>query len=109
MIHLRDLEKAVLNMPGGKLAYYQPETVRLEEGIRIFEMKRVALDYTHIRPRDPGYGFALDTVSKDYKQAVQIGATITDPIELRVGANGYAGIVPMEPVKPVRVKQLILF
>ncbi len=109
MIHLRDLEKVVLQMSGGDLVYYQPQTERLEEGIRMFEMVRVALDYTHIRRGDPGYGFARDTISKDYKEARQIGATITGPIELLVGANGYVGIAQMEPVKPVKVKQLSLF
>jgi hypothetical protein len=107
MIHLRDIEGVVLERSGGELIYYQPETARLEEGIRIFEMRRVALDYTHIRPGDSGYGFARDTVSKDYKQAVEIGAT-TGPIELLVGASGYASIVPMEYVKPVKAEQLRL-
>lgn len=106
MIHLRDLEKAVLGMSGGELAYYQPETARLEEGIRIFEMVRVALDYTHIRPGDPGYGFVRDTVSKDYKEARQIEATITGPIELLVSTRGYAGIVQIESIKSVKPEQL---
>ena len=109
MIHLRDLEKEVLGISRGDLAYYQPETARLEEGIRRFEMVRVALDYTHIRRGDPGYGFVRDTVSKDYKEARQIGATITGPIELLVGNRGYAGISPVEPTKPVKPEQPSLF
>ena len=109
MIHLRDLEKEVLGISRGDLAYYQPETARLEEGIRIFEMVRVALNYTHIGRGDPGYGFVRDTVSKDYKEARQIGATITGPIELLVGNRGYAGIGPVEPTKPVKPKQLSFF
>ncbi len=104
MIHLRDLEKEVLGMSGGELAYYQPETARLKESIRIFEMVRVALDYTHIKPGDLGYGFVRDTVSKDYKEARQIGATITGPIELLVGGKDYAGITPMEPIKAEQPK-----
>lgn len=108
MIHLRDLEKAVLEMSGVVLPYYQHETERLEEGVRIFKMGEVALDYTHIRPGYSGYGFARDTISRDYRQAVQIGATITGQIELLVGANGYVGIAQMEPVKHVKVEQLRL-
>lgn len=106
MIHLRDLENVVLKMSGGELAYYQPETVRLEEGIRIFKMENVVLDYSHIGRGDPGYGFARNTVSKDYKEARQIGATIIGPIELLVGANGYARISPWEPPKPIKPQQL---
>ncbi len=105
MTHLRDLENAVLKMSGGELAYYQPKTERLEESIRIFEMVRVALDYSHIGRGDPGYGFARNTVSKDYKEARQIEAT-TCPIELLVGVNGYACIAPWEPPKPVKPEQL---
>ena len=106
MIHLRDLENAVLGISGGELDYYQPKTERLEESIRIFEMVRVALDYSHIGPGDPGYGFARNTVSEDYKEARQIGATITGPIELLVGVKGYAGISPWEPPKPIKPQQL---
>lgn len=104
-IHLRDLEKEVLDMSRGELVYYQPETARLEEGIRIFEMVRVNLDYTHIRPGDPGYSFARDTVSKDYKEARQIEAT-TGPIELLVGNRGYASISPIEHINPIKPEQL---
>ncbi len=112
MIHLRYLEKAVLRMSGGVLAYFQPKTERLGEGIRTFKMGRVELDYTHIRPGDPGYGFARDTVSRDYGQAVQIGATITGPIGLLVSANGYKSIAPItskENSEPVKPKQPRLF
>lgn len=108
MVHLRDLEHAVLSMSGGKLAYYQPATTRLEESIRVYEMARVCLDYSHIRKGDPGYGFARDTVSKDYKEARQIEA-ITGPIELLVGTNGYAGMSLWEPPKPIKPEQLKMF
>ena len=90
------------------LEYFQPETERLEESVRIFEMGRVTLDYTHIKPGDPGYGFARNTVSIDYGQAVQIGATI-GPIQLLTGADGYVKIVPMERAEPVKATQIRMF
>ena len=107
MVHLRGLEKAVLDMSGGKLAYYQPATARLEEGIRLYEMVGVVLDYSHIERGDPGYGFARDAVSQDYKEARQV-ESITGPIELLVGGGGYVSIAPIAP-KPIKPKQLSLF
>jgi hypothetical protein len=102
MIHLRDLEKVVLEGSGRKLTYYQPETERLGESIRTFEMGDVTLDYSHIGPANPSYEFVQNRISRDFKQAVQIGA-VTGPIELSV-TNGYVGMNPMRLVKPTQLK-----
>ena len=107
MIHLRDLEKVVLDMSNGELVYYQPKTARLEEGIRIFEMRNVALDYSHLKRGDPGYGFARDTLSEDYKLPVEVAKT-SGPIALLVNPSVYVGITPIESTKPVKAEQLRL-
>ncbi len=83
MIHIRDLENLVVGMAGNNLSYYQPETERLDESVRIFEMEPVWLDYSHIRRGDIGYGFARNTVSIDYKLPVEV-ATVTAEGALRL-------------------------
>lgn len=105
MIHLRDLEKRVLEMSKGELAYYQPETARLDESIRIFQMRNVHLDYSHIGRGDPAHGFVHNKVSDDYKLPVEIASTNV-AIRLVPTANNYARI---EPIKPVKPEQLSLF
>jgi hypothetical protein len=74
MIHLRGLEKAALErqQPDDSLIYFQPETDRLEESIRVFSMESVNLDYSHIGPGDPGYGFVRNRPSIDYKIAEEM-------------------------------------
>lgn len=68
IIHLRDLEKKVLELQGvPQLTYYQPETDRLREGVRIYTMLPVTLDYSHINADDRRHGFVHDKVSDDYK------------------------------------------
>jgi len=70
MLHLRDLEKAVLNGQGtGVLVYFQPDTSRLPMSVRGYDMRIVNLDYSHIRPGDPQYGYVHDGPSIDYKIA----------------------------------------
>lgn len=85
MIHLRGLEKEVIGkindenryakMPHEKkldsieLSYFQPETDKLEESIRTYAILPVELDYSHIEPGDPGYGFVHNRESIDYKIA----------------------------------------
>lgn len=73
MIHLRKLEKIVLNVYGPDLVYYQPETERLEECLRMYEMQPVQLDYSHILKHDQRRGFVRDDVSKDYRIAAETG------------------------------------
>ena len=67
MLHLRGIEKAVVDEFGKNLRYYQPETDRLAEGLRKFRLLAVELDYSHIRPGDPSYGFVENRESIDYK------------------------------------------
>ncbi len=71
MVHLRGLEKLVLDMqdPCNSLVYYQPKTERLQESLREFDMVEVILDYSHVGRFDPGYGFAHNGPSKDYRIA----------------------------------------
>ena len=68
MIHLRGLEKEVLNNQGNNpiLTYFQPQTERLVESLRGYNMETVFLDYSHIKPGDPGYGFVKPSTSIDY-------------------------------------------
>jgi len=82
MLHLRDLEKAVLNSGYPELSYYQPETDRLSESIRIFKMKDVELDYSHIKRGDAGYGFVKDSLSVDYKLPEEIMSIVSEPASL---------------------------
>jgi len=68
MLHLRGMEKEVMELLGENLTYYQPETSRLTESLREFNLEEVRLDYSHIRPGDQGYGFVRSSdVSIDYK------------------------------------------
>lgn len=67
MLSLRGIEKKVIESDGNILVYYQPTTDRLRESLRVFRLHPVELDYSHLRPGDPGYGFARDCTSIDYK------------------------------------------
>ena len=108
MTHLRDIEKIILGLSGGDLSYYQPETERLEESTRTFQMRNVRLDYSHIGRENPGYGFVHNKVSDDYKLPVEIASTNV-AIRLVPGANNYARIEPIEPIKQVKLEQISLF
>lgn len=66
MIHLRDLEKRELERTGKYLLYYQPESERLPESIRLYEALDVELDYSHLERYDAGFGFAKNHTSDDY-------------------------------------------
>jgi len=90
MIHLRIMEKIVLKhfsrFP--HLVYYQPETTRLEEGLRHFHMLPVILDYSHIGPDDPAYYKLPErVVSSNYRMAQEdkIAAIHHGPAYLIVG------------------------
>lgn len=68
MLHLRGMEKEVLESHGEKrFTFYQPETVRLTESIRQFNLGDVWLDYSHIDEDNRKFGFVKDRVSVDYK------------------------------------------
>ncbi|MBI2151889.1 hypothetical protein HYU21_04145 [Candidatus Woesearchaeota archaeon] len=68
MLSLRKIEKDMLNIYNTDcLVYYQSLTDNLEESLRKFRMGDVQLDYSHIGPNDPGYGFVQNRKSIDYK------------------------------------------
>src|SRR3989344_6191741 len=67
MLHLRGIEKAVMENYGKKLDYYQPAMERLTESVRTFEMLPVEFDYGHIPSWDERPDFAQDRASIDYK------------------------------------------
>ncbi len=67
MLHLRGIEKAVMEHFGDELTYYQPETTNLEESLRLFNLAVVQLDYSHIGRDHQAYGFVQDRESIDYK------------------------------------------
>lgn len=67
MLHLRGMEKAVMEHFGDEMTYYQPETIHLEESLRIFEWKNVHLDYSHISSDHQAYDFVKNRDSIDYK------------------------------------------
>jgi hypothetical protein len=77
MISLRGLEKFVLNNQfyGDSLTFYQPQTQRLGESLRQYNMEEVFLDYSHLDSGTHAGNFARDGVSEDYK----IANEITDP------------------------------
>ncbi len=66
MLHLRGLEKEVLfSQKSDILAYYQPETARLQESLRGYRMRDVELDYSHREDQ-------RDRESIDFKIAEEI-------------------------------------
>jgi hypothetical protein len=70
MVHLRGIEKTVLELQKvNQLAYFQPETARLSESIRVYMMLPVNLDYSHIGIEDRSYDFVQNRESIDYKIA----------------------------------------
>jgi len=80
MIHLRKIEKIIMKNFGNSLIYFQPETERLEEGLKEFKLERVGLNYDHICPGHPSYGFVTNRDSVDYKLPESLG--IIEPVEV---------------------------
>lgn len=94
MLHVRDLEQWALEQfkPYPLLCYYQPSTKRLEEGLRLFEMKNVELNYFHIGPDDPAYKHifkdtrsTMKKISVDYRIAEECSSPHEGPIYLITG------------------------
>jgi hypothetical protein len=84
MIHLRGLEKEVLNLQrDSTLVYYQPETERLAESVRGYELGDVVLDYSHVDREHRAFGFVEDRVSIDYKIANELFCLTTGGLKLR--------------------------
>lgn len=72
MLHLRGLEKEALPYTENTLAYYQPNTERLTESIRVYKLSDVNLDYSHVDSEHEAHGFVSDGKSIDYKIANEI-------------------------------------
>ncbi|MBD3310776.1 hypothetical protein GF351_06165 [Candidatus Woesearchaeota archaeon] len=88
MLHLRELEKAALRGRSDLIPYYQPETARLEESIRWYEMQDARQDYSHIRPFDQSYPFADEGTFIDIKIASEVAAMQEGPVQwVPNGAN----------------------
>lgn len=75
MLHLRSIEKKILNLNNlnSEVAYFQPQTERLEESLRIFRLKPIVLDYSHIPPEDSRTPFVHNRESIDYKLPRDLG------------------------------------
>ncbi|MBT5021959.1 hypothetical protein HOK51_03000 [Candidatus Woesearchaeota archaeon] len=90
MIHLRGIEKWIL-CDFYQLTYYQKESTRLEECVKTYKLNKVTFDRTHLRPGDPGYGFAaMHEESKDYK--------LPELTELISGAAGFKYLKNQNPL-----------
>ncbi|HII72286.1 TPA: hypothetical protein HA265_06030 [Candidatus Woesearchaeota archaeon] len=101
MIHLRGLEKKVLSEQASRaLTYYQPQTARLVEGVRWFEMSPVYLDRTHIRPGDPGYGFVKNEYSQVYMLPEENKFPQDVPIGIMRGSGRHVLVRPFRKSAP---------
>jgi hypothetical protein len=96
MLHLRGLEKAVLNdqQRDRTLVYFQPLTERLAESVRGYEMGDVHLDYSHVDRDHSSYGFVHDRESIDYKIANEVFSLPNGGLMFRTVGN-IAIIIPM--------------
>jgi hypothetical protein len=94
MVHLRGLEKAVLDSQTGSnmLIYFQPQTNQLAEGIRGYDMREVILDYSHL-PRDhPARGHGGPSI--DYKIAAEKFYLEQGGVVLTSAGNRMATLTP---------------
>jgi hypothetical protein len=75
MVHLRGLEKKVFYGQNASepLVYYQPESKRIPECIRMYNLNDVILDLTHLKKENLGYNFPKFRVSIDFKIARELG------------------------------------
>ncbi|MEK6916796.1 MAG: hypothetical protein AABW92_03550 [Nanoarchaeota archaeon] len=87
MLHLRGIEKAVLR-DIDFLQYYQPETERLHESIREFQLENVVLDYSHLENDDLAKPFIRDGPAISYKMPVET-QQITGPVKIVPTKRGY--------------------
>ncbi|MBT3297395.1 hypothetical protein HN385_00565 [archaeon] len=78
MLHLRGMEKKVLGSHGNeRFTFYQPQTVRLIESIRQFNLGDVWLDYSHIDEDDRKFDFVENRKAIDYKLPEEL--SLIDP------------------------------
>lgn len=95
MIHLRGLEKAVLNKQfnNDHLVYYQPETANLQEALREYNMGNVDLDYSHLDSDTYAGSYSQEGVSEDYKIAQEI-LTPNENLTFKGNGSRLLSIVP---------------
>ncbi|MFQ5475188.1 MAG: hypothetical protein ACE5DM_05095, partial [Candidatus Nanoarchaeia archaeon] len=67
IVNIRGVEKLVLDIEDMPLVYYQPETARLPESLRVYRMGSVILDYSHIDRDHRAYDFVKTRVSEEYR------------------------------------------
>lgn len=75
LISVNNIEKYFIqgiNSVPPKILYFQPKTERLKEGLRLYMMENVHLDYSHIPIYDRKKGFCINQTSKLYKVANEI-------------------------------------
>ncbi|MBI5002026.1 hypothetical protein HZC31_01425 [Candidatus Woesearchaeota archaeon] len=111
MVHLRGLEARVLEIerPAETLVYYQPETARLPESLRGYEMRSVTLDYTHLEPGDKGYGFREGKqTAADYRLAEEVYQRLaSDSVMFKdTGSRRYTMNIVPPTAQPIQVAPL---
>lgn len=103
MLNLRDMERFILENFGKDVTYYQPQTSRLQESVRVFTLGDVHLDYSHIPPEDPKYSRVQNRVSLDYKLPVEkptLGPALALESFSEHDPYKRARLVSMEPMTP---------
>lgn len=105
MISLRGLEKTVIKFWGNYLTYYQPEGERSPEALKIYLMKNVLLDYSHLPPDSPSLPFVHNQYAIEYKLPKEI--VILDGVKVDCRDNFTAFLIPWK--KGEKPKQLDLF
>lgn len=101
MLNLRDTERKVLEIFGKDVTYYQPQTARLQESIRVFTLGDVHLDYSHIKKDDPAYDHVENRVSLDYKLPIEkptLGPALALDVFPGYDYHKRARLVSMEPM-----------
>jgi len=88
MIHLRGLEKEVLELQNDNtLVYFQPKTDRLIESVRGYQMRDVILDYSHVDRDHRSFGFVEDRSSIDYKIAEEDGCFLNQSLAFGISKS----------------------
>jgi hypothetical protein len=105
VIHLRDLESAVLDLQNpsnsrlpqlNTLLYFDPEFQGTTGAIRAYEMLPVKLNYDHVPDYDPRKKHLVNTTAKDYKATAEKYHIVDDQIELKPLPNN-TGMISISP------------
>ncbi len=88
-IKLSRLEQKALYSGNPVLNYYQPETERLEESIRVYHLEGVWFDYSHVDQSHRSSGFTKEGLSKSiWKESRSISLLTNEPGRLK-NVEGY--------------------